>query len=110
MIIADFDYCLANDGIIYLVKGYYHTRKSIIAYPVYWPDPSGDRQHPVLGRYVKNVTDFNDRLFAIQPPNRKSQYQAKHRACRASKSAMSGSPGKKWLSLWPVKSPVHGGR
>jgi predicted nucleotidyltransferase len=73
VIIGDFDYCLANDGIVYLVKGYYHTSKSIIAYPVYWPDNRGDRQHPVLGRYIKNVSDFNEPLFKIHPEFRSQQ-------------------------------------
>jgi predicted nucleotidyltransferase len=70
VIISDFDYCLANDGIIYLVKGYYHPAEAVIAYPVYWPDKSGNRQHPTLGRYLKNVSDFNQRLFEIHPSYR----------------------------------------
>jgi len=65
MTIGDLDYCLTRDGVIYLVKGYYHLADSIIAYPVFWPDPNGDRYHPILGRYLKDVSDFNERLFRI---------------------------------------------
>ncbi len=65
---CDLDYILSKDKIFYLVKGYYHTEDGVFAYPVFWPDPNGQRIHPELGNYTKDVSDFsNEKIFALHP-------------------------------------------
>lgn len=71
-IISDLNYLLTYDGIIYLVKGYYHPPQGVFAYPVFWPDKDGQRLHPTLGRYTKNVSDFNKEIFELHPEYRHS--------------------------------------
>lgn len=63
----DLEYFLSFDHIVYLVKGYYHPQNSVLAYPVFWPDENGDRVHPIFGRFIKNVSDFNEKIFTIHP-------------------------------------------
>jgi predicted nucleotidyltransferase len=64
---VDLDYFLSKDKIVYLVKGYYHPPGGVFAYPVFWPDKSGDRRHEKWGRYKKDVSDFNKKIFEIHP-------------------------------------------
>lgn len=33
----------------------------------FWPDNNGDRIHSRLGRFKKEVSDFNDKIFTIHP-------------------------------------------
>lgn len=64
---TDLDYFVSKDKIVYLVKGYYHTKDRVFAYPVFWPDINGDRVHSKWGRYRKNVSDFGKEIFKIHP-------------------------------------------
>ena len=67
---SDLEYFISFDHIVYLVKGPYHPPGRIFAYPVFWPDEGGDRVYPRFGRFKKEVSDFNDRIFAIHPEYR----------------------------------------
>lgn len=64
---TDLEYFLSKDKIFYITKGYYHTKNSIFAYPVFWPDKNGERVHPRLGSYTKNISDFNEKIFKLHP-------------------------------------------
>jgi len=66
--IRDLDYFKSTDGIFYIVKGDYHPRGKILAYPVFWPDSNGDRYHPLLKQnYQKDTNDTsNNRVISIK--------------------------------------------
>jgi len=68
--ISDLDYILTKDGIFYIARGYYHTENGIFARPVFWPDENGDRLHPQYGRYKKDITEFDDKIFSVHPEYR----------------------------------------
>lgn len=67
---TDLDYFLSKDKIVYLVKGYYHPLGGVFAYPVFWPDEKGDREHARWGRYRKDVSDFGKKIFELHPEYR----------------------------------------
>lgn len=68
---SDLDYFMTKDRIIFLVKGGYHPPDKVFAYPVFWPDPKGERYNPEFGRYTKQVSDINNqRIFEMQPQYR----------------------------------------
>ncbi len=52
------------------MRGYYHPSEGVLAYPVFWPDESGDRLHPWRGRYRKDVKEFNEKIFSLHPEYR----------------------------------------
>ena len=66
----DLEYFISFDQIIYFVKGPYHPPGYVFAYPVFWPDKNGDRVHPRLGCFKKEVSDFNEKIFTIHPEYR----------------------------------------
>lgn len=67
---SDLEYFISSDQIIYIVKGPYHPDDGVFAYPVFWPDKTGDRVHPRFGRFKKEVSDFNEKIFTIHPEYR----------------------------------------
>lgn len=68
--LTDLDYCQTTDGIIYIVCGCYHPPGQVLALPVYWPDPTGDRYEPKLGTYHKKIDTFSRAVFAEHPDYR----------------------------------------
>jgi predicted nucleotidyltransferase len=68
--VRDLDYLLDRDGVVLLVKGDHHPEGRVRAYPVFWPDDSGERQG--LGRrYGKETSDCdNERYFRLVPESR----------------------------------------
>ncbi len=66
----DLEYFISFDKIVYLIKGPYHPVDKVFAYPVFWPDENGDRIHPKFGRFKKEVSDFNEKIFTIHPEYR----------------------------------------
>ncbi len=72
--ITDLDYFLTKDGIVYITRGYYHLPEDIFACPVFWPDKNGDRLHPQRGRYRKDITEFNEKIFSIHPQYRHDSF------------------------------------
>lgn len=66
----DLDYFITFNHIVYLVKGPYHPHDYVFAYPVFWPEKSGDRIHPRFGNFKKDVSDLNEKIFIIHPEYR----------------------------------------
>lgn len=56
--LTDLDYFRTKDDIIFYAKGYYHTGDIVIAMPVFWPDPKGDRIHAFGRKYRKDVKEI----------------------------------------------------
>lgn len=55
--LTDLDYFRTKDDIIFLVKGYHHPEKLVIAVPVFWGDADGERVHSSGRRYRKDVKE-----------------------------------------------------
>jgi predicted nucleotidyltransferase len=69
--VRDLDYVRDCFGLIWLVRGDHHPGHGVRANPVYWPDPSGKRQHQHLGRYRKHVDDTRPHeLYVARPETR----------------------------------------
>jgi len=66
----DLDYFFAADGIAYLARTSQRRTAGVLACPVFWPDPAGDRVHAIRGRYRKAVTEFNREIFDLHPEYR----------------------------------------
>lgn len=56
--LTDLDYFRTKDDIIFYAKGYYHPENIVIAIPVFWPDPEGDRIHESGRKYRKDVKEI----------------------------------------------------
>lgn len=66
--LTDLDYFRTKDDIIFLVKGYCHPENSVVAIPVFWGAPDGERLHISGRRYHKDVNDVsNEKLFRLLP-------------------------------------------
>jgi predicted nucleotidyltransferase len=72
--LTDLDYFRTKDDIIFLTKGYYHPEGFVIAIPVFWGTPDGERIHLSGKRYHKEIDEvFNKRLFRLLPQYKNSE-------------------------------------
>jgi len=70
-VFRDLDYLRDKSGLVWLVKGDHHPEASVYAYPVYWPDSTGERQHTLWGNYRKQVNDCDhQQLWYLRPETR----------------------------------------
>lgn len=64
--LRDLDYLRDRDGIVLLVKGDHHPKGRARAYPVFWPDPAGERVGSA--RYRKETNDCDNTAYLKLAP------------------------------------------